>query len=594
MKLKRFGLLSASLLGLACSSDPLTTEESFPAGHESTPAAAPDTATPAREPSGDDIGCSQNRQTEQLGAGRVEVDGDDLVLHFENLSTSGGVLSANVLVDSPDGLSSTATRELGRFDARETASFRLSRADVSELDLAGHEWTDARVNFEYALDDGRIGGDQAAIFTEYGKESVARPVMSSGNGRGLLEVAVPEKVTLKAGETFKVCFDHVISFPAAETRNIDYFKASGNYTVPAYAIFVKGTVGSTNHFVFANASDGCATFPRTAGSWTFTLSLDSMNLGGVNEFYVSAMKDGGGFPAKQIGPYTVSTSTTDLGRKAFTMAAGDEAKLQHMFVMAQHTVRRAMSLGTVVKPNSVLTLKFTTSGSNYDHATRTVLINRNAAQLRGATSHEVGHWIHRSWMTTTLTKSIRDDTYCTPGGDPTCTVPPADGCARSPSGGHQQEMIEWDGVAHLEGIADFFHVLAFNKTTEESPNGGANCIFPGWSSAATERMYNCDAVGLYMKTGATGGGNCYEWTRSSIFGYVGNQLDWTKLYWDLAADETGLGASRLRSYLTYEEAATGWGKGNHSARLLAAMGTSAMNSAFRRAAVGNIWDGATH
>ena len=56
----------------------------------------------------------------------------------------------------------------------------------------------------------------------------------------------------------------------------------------------------------------------------------------------------------------------------------------------------------------------------------------------------------------------------------------------------------------------------------------------------------------------------------------------------------GLGNARLRNYLAYEAAATGWGKGNHNGVIRAPMKGTAMEAAFLRACAGNTWDGATH
>jgi hypothetical protein len=582
----RLSILSASCLAFSCSSDPLASGEEpteIPVQSASSPSTPENPSATAHNPGPPTLGSATLA---------LEPEGEALILDYRNLTNSAGVLRASVLVEGPDGIFATESRELGRFAAGESPRFRLSRADVAGLDVRAQSWTDARVNFEYELDDGRLGGDQASLFAEHDQVTSPREVISSGKGHGVFANAAPEYDTVRAGETFSICFSHVIAFAQTEPRNIDHFRSSGTYVLPAYGIAVRGTVNGVSQTVYSNGTAGCATFPRTAGSWTFTVGLDSKNFPtNVSEFRIVARNDAGSIPTKQLGPFTVTSSTTALGGQLITMAAGDDTKLQHMFAMTQHTIRRAMSLGTVLKPNSTLTLKFTTSDNQYDHATRTVLINRNSATNRGPVSHEVGHWIHRGWMTTTSTG--RNDTYCTPGGSPTCTVPPADGCSRTPSGSHGQEMIEWDSVAHLEGIADFFRVLAFNNTTEESPNGGANCVFPGWALGVAERLWNCDAVGLYEKTGATGGGNCYEWTRP-IFGNVGNEYDWTKAYWDLFADEVGLGNARLRNYLAYEEAATGWGKGNHNGTSRAPMQGTAMEDAFKRACAGNIWDGATH
>jgi hypothetical protein len=524
-----------------------------------------------------------------LVSARLDVDGEALVLQIQNLTDVAGTVHTSALVDNPEALFFTENARDVAFGPNESLAIRLSPSDVEGLDLEGHEWTDARINFQVDLADGRRGGDYESVFTEYGQLAPAREVVSSGVSYGVPEPEfVEEPLVDKQAATFSVCFSHAITFSAADLNNIDFFKAAGPHTVNASNIFVQAVVGSTSFAQFAD-SNGCTTYPRTAGNWTFTLSLDSQGFP-VSNMIVSALKAGGGFPTKAIGPFAVTSTTSTLGRKTFTMSSGADSDLQTAYVVAQHTLRRAMSLGTIAKSSDILTIKLATT-TEYLHASRTVLVTNGTARTRGGTAHEVGHWIHRGFMTATSTGS--NNTYCTAGGTPSCTVPPADGCSRTPAGSHGQDMIEWESLAHLEGIADFFRMLAFNNTTEEAPSGGANCLFPGATAAAPNRLFNCESAGMYMKTGTTTGGNCFEWTRA-IFTSVGNEYDWAKMYWDLFADETGLGASRLRDYMLIEQAVTSWGTTDHVDKLLAAMAGKPMDAAFRRAAAGNIFDGTAH
>ena len=259
-------------------------------------------------------------------------------------------------------------------------------------------------------------------------------------------------------------------------------------------------------------------------------------------------------------------------RLSFTMAAGQDAQLQTAYAAVLHTVLRATSLGAVVRPsNLILQMGAAGSATNYTHSTRTIAMNPTTAIPRFTISHETGHWIHRNWQATP-----QDTTYCA-AGTPDCTTPPADDCTRTPDGTHGFLTVEWNATAHVEGLANFFSAVAFNTAS-----AGANCFLPDTGSRS------CEAMGKTLETGLTGNGPCFEWFDNKFFD-TAVELDWTKMYWDFVADE----GQNFVTYLTNEQARTGWTKKNHSAKIFEGLST-AMNQALRRAAIGNIQEGDAH
>jgi len=513
-------------------------------------------------------------------------EGNDLTLAIDNPTDAAGTLQLNARIDNPRALFMTNDAGSVEIGAHAHRMLHLSASDVQGLDLAHDAWTDAHVGVSYVLADGREGSYFATGFAEYGRAAAPHPVVSSGKVYGIAmpaDASADTEAPLEAlaASTFQVCAFHVFGFPAKDNNPIDYFKGPAYPPVPAYGTFLRANPGNLIRYLDSN---GCTTFPLTPGNWTFELSLTTFGWPVIGAG-ISAKASASSFPpTKQVGPFAVTASTTSL-QVGFAFNVGIDADLQSALVIAQQTIKRAMSLGTVIKQNASLTIINDTSNF-FDIPSSTVHLTNGAMHTRQPPAHETGHWIYHNWVTTTATGA--NDTYCTPNSGPTCTVPPNDGCRRAANlhngHGHGQDTISWQSTAHLEGIADFFAMLAYNDAF-----AGADCWFPGALSTAPARLANCESEGIYMATGTSTGGNCFEWN-NSIFTSVGNEYDWTKMYWDLFADETGLGASRLRDYLSLESTVTSWNTTSHFDTILNKTGrSSALGQALLRQAPDNIY-----
>jgi hypothetical protein len=329
----------------------------------------------------------------------------------------------------------------------------------------------------------------------------------------------------------------------------------------------------SNRFLDFN---GCTQLPRTmgggraaTGTWTFALGLDGQNfpVAGVT---ITARRTDATIPNRQ------ATAAIDANfapaRLSFTFAAGQNAQLQTAYAAVLHTALRATSLGAVVRASNLILQMGPNADSptNYRHSTRTISMNPTSAISRRSISHETGHWIHRNWQATP-----QDTTYCTDGPD--CTTPPDDDCTRTPDDTHGFLTVEWNATAHVEGMANFFTAVAFNTASS-----GANCFFPDTNNRS------CESMGKTLETGETGDGPCFEWFDDMFF-ETGVELDWTKMYWDFVADE----GQNFVTYLNNERTVTGWTKGNHGSKIFEGLSNS-MNQALRRAAIGNIQEGAAH
>lgn len=527
-------------------------------------------------------------EPEIMISSQLDIEGESLVLKIVNLTGVSGSIRFSTSIENPEALFFTPDAGYIDVGALEETSFRWAKGDVDGLELSQQEWTDANISYQYTMEDGSSGVGQASMFAEYNQASAYRPVVSSGRSHGFIELDSEESPpVLKSSSVFTICFRHSISFPAEAPVDIDYFHGP-NYSSPsARGIRVRGNFdfGGMVESHYLDGS-GCTTFPRLVGLWSFRAELISNNWP-YGPLDMRAETVNGTIPSTSLGDYYVWSDTSSLGTKTITMPSGDYRDLQTAWVVSQHTIARASSLGSVVKDNSELTIKLrTTGGASYVHSDKTIYLSNASARLRYPASHETGHWIRHIW--TSHAGGL--DTYCTPGQSPSCQQPPNDGCYR-PTGGHGQDSITWQSMAHNEGFADFIAMLAYNNSS-----ANADCWLPNALVTSPVSITDCEAVGKYMETGNVLGDACYEWT-NSIFTKVGNEYDWAKMYWDLFVDETGLGASRLRDYLQFESTVglSSWGAHtNDIGLILGAMSGTPMDAALRRAAVGNIWSGSAH
>jgi hypothetical protein len=330
-----------------------------------------------------------------------------------------------------------------------------------------------------------------------------------------------------------------------------------------------GAVGSG----LLNASGCTPSIARQTGNWVFKLYLYAER----STFSRGAFfqTDAGTMPFKEE---TISVPASgNPARRDFQVAAADR-NYQAAVFLSNHTMDRANLIGGLkttgrnilrISPasgNGIAAYCHTTGGTICTTA-KTLRISADIAHERGLVAHETGHWIHRMHHTATFN---RDYSYSdSDAGNP------SDDCIRNAEG-HTADTVEWQSAAHLEGIADFFAAVAYNDFA-----GNADCKIPFYIGFNVEVDYlDCEEGGESMSV-------CAEWNNTTLFKKTGNELDWTKMYWDFLTNRAG----SIPSLMTAEASVTSWpAKDNHYERvrdLLSATQQTKLNAA----AGGNIFEG---
>lgn len=499
---------------------------------------------------------------------RLDVQGNSLVLALENLTDVTATVALSAMVENPDALH--ATDDAGRvvLAAHESAEVVLAAPAVAGLDRLRQGWTDARVSVQAYLDDGRTWGAPVAIFVEDGRSVAPREVVASGVAHGFKMPPEPERGTPRGGIAVEICFANAVLYSGVTENNLDFHRGTSQIVFAAGMEIIALPPNSDALEPRFLDNNGCTSFPRTIGVWQFQIFLRSQHFPRVN-VSMTARGAQNGIPSRFV-TQTVG-ATGDPPRVSFTMPAGEAAQLQTALATVMHTASRANSLGAIVNPDD-LTIRIG-DATNYTHSTGTIQVTTSSAVRRFSVSHETGHWLHRNWQPTVGS----DYTYCA-AGDAGCTPPAPDDCSRSTAASsHSFRSVEWNSVAHNEGMASFFSAVAFNSVFN-----GADCFLPDNGGLS------CESEGKTLETGLTGNGPCFEW-QDNMFFSVAVEHDWTKMYWDFVADE----GQNFVTYLTNERNLTGLTRANRAAKIFEGLST-AMNQALRRAAIGNIQEGAAH
>jgi hypothetical protein len=275
----------------------------------------------------------------------------------------------------------------------------------------------------------------------------------------------------------------------------------------------------------------------------------------------------------------VSVSVPSSGNPAaFTYQATTAFRpWQAAVFLANHTIARAGSIGALdpgnnsirISPGAVANTGLYCHGTNVDcPSERTLRLNGTAINDRSTVAHETGHWIHYLNLTTV------------PRIDYTYFNNVNDGCQRtSGMASHSQTSIEWQSVAHMEGIAEFFNAIAYNNLSV-----GADCKL-----LRSGGVVNCEDVGMTLSHCPT------EWG-TSLFQVTGNELDWTKMYWDFVADRGG----QMGTYMAAERSITNWnpngGQDDAHGNVIDMLATALLNisstqcTKFQASLGGNIFD----
>jgi hypothetical protein len=565
MKRKLFVGIGCSLALLACGSDSDVTQlDAARPGVEQPISAPPEDGSTEAAPLDRVEGPDEFPPAPDLVTAALDIQGDALALSVENLTDQRGELYLGAVINSSEALSYTENAGVVALAPHEKRRILLSSADIDGLNLSGDEWTDARVNYSVHLDDQRQDSDSVSVFAEHGQAAPAREVVASGKVYGLQQTPVESDVGVDKANTFKLCFENLVTFigafnSAGEDSAVDYLRvrtdkhvARGQgifWTVGALPPTPPGGFGVMGYL----DASGCKTFTRTTGTWSFILFTDS------RDYPVSGMRVTGRVRQNfTIASGNVSVSVPASGNPTTAVVSnpsGEMAYVQTAFVTATHALSRYSTLlsGNFNQKSLGLQLGASTSFSRPS----VVNLTNDGARQRSSVAHEIGHWVHLNYMTQNT-----DLTYCTPrNGTPDCTVPPADGCTRNTGNVHTLTSVEWNSGAHTEGMANFFAAYAMNSTT-----GTANCNFADLNTS-------CETGSLTMSA-------CTEWGNDMFFN-TSIELDWARTYWDYITDQ---GQSML-TYLQTEQGITGWNRVNHIDKIVGAVGDQ-----FSWAAEQNLWD----
>jgi hypothetical protein len=510
----------------------------------------------------------------------LSIEGENLVLSLQNSTDAAATVSLSASINNPAALFFTESVGRANLAPHEFKRIVLPAGDIRGLNLADDEWTDATINFEYELADGRRGGEPVSIFAEYGQVALPRPVTLSGESDGIPFTPVPPDEVEKQAGTFFLCFQNAVTFSGVTQNDLDVFRSPVT-GFPASGMFlssIRHVATNTRPAAQYLNNNGCLSLPRLSGTWQFTVMLlgNAFPRAGNS---LSAFRTDGAIPQVVVNKSVPSDFNTTA---SITMTAGEDRQLQTAFTAATMTINRASAVALALAPIGQLIIRMNASDTDYRHSERTLRVTPTSALSRRAVSHETGHWIHYMHARPNCTSAGincglagADYNYCTIG-DPACTPPAADDCTRSPDGTHGFRTVEWNGSAHIEGMANLFTALAFNN------RAGGDCALVDNSSNR-----DCEAVGKTLETGETGNGPCFEWLSPRFFD-TGVELDWTKMYWDFITDE----GQSLLTYLTNEAGRT-WTRRNHASEIFVGLPTT-MRDALRRSAIGNIQEGAEH
>jgi hypothetical protein len=522
-----------------------------------------------------DLGVSHGTQSVHA---TLETAGDDLLVILRNDSAEDARVSLELSVDTPlaHGKSS-----LGEFDilAGSERHELFSRDAIEGFDVAGSEWLRAALRYGFELPSGVKGRKLTSMAVRDGvvldrESAIARGYQLPDM---VLEGGEDSVVTKAIGDPFRICVTEKLTFEAVAGSFVD-----DNLAVDLSGDVEPATPGDTvnvamTHFMFTARRgattvtgfldavactpqatvtgflDAVACTPQllrqTAGSETW--SLDMYAYAEFNGDAVYGSLSAGGIPMQ-----TTSVVVPASGANVFptvTFAAGQGSDLNTATYLAYNSMRRLATINVVPQGTQQLMIAPSvgaSAGDSYychtniptDCPTATTLrIGTGKATERPNVVHEFGHFIHATYepgipLNNTYSQ-VNADNFDVPGSADqpgfaaACNLKRSSGVAS-----HNASSIEWQSTAHLEGLADFFQAVTYNDVTED------DCTI--YQGAAA---FDCEAQGRSFI-------QCKEWNDANLYFMVGNELDWTKMYWDFLTDE----ATNFHTYMLEEKDVTTW------------------------------------
>lgn len=369
----------------------------------------------------------------------------------------------------------------------------------------------------------------------------------------------PELIGLPPPVTgYRFCFNFNVTFSDSGVGE-DYFTESG--AMAAHAISYEISDGTSSFSGFANLDDGCTPDLNFPSGATVDVKMTAIaNLGHsepddrTDDFFKVIGIAGFNNPPHQwlftdvaLGPDpSIVGLMTDPGPMANMMGA------------AVHTAWRIDKLtfptGLVNPPNQIIHLhQFNTDLCVEGCMTgdgQLWLANDAVVAEKFGVSHEVGHWLHKSWMfgTTGLTGNPGnpyDDFYNAPEGDEMCTYPESVG-----PGGHAMRSLEPGSAAFAESVAHFLAAMAWNSPFEEDgvfkyykqqipATSGQSMANDGWvvdleaDDDDPELPNPSGGNTRWRQTQCTSGDSDMPGTAPK---YYATEMDWLRFWWDLMTD----------------------------------------------------------
>jgi hypothetical protein len=493
----------------------------------------------------------------------LDTAGDDLLVILRNDSAEDARVSLELSVDTPlaHGKSS-----LGEFDILAGSEHHelFSRDVIEGFDVAGSEWLRADLRYAFELPSGVKGRKLTSMAVRDGAVIDHESALARGYKLPdmALEGSEDEVVTKGIGDPFRICVTEKLTFEAVVGSFVD-----DNLPVDLSGDVEPATPGDTvnvamTHFMFTARRgattvtgflDAVACTPQllrqTAGSETW--SLDMYAYAEFNGDVVYGSSSAGSIPIQ-----TTSVVVPASGANVFptvTFAAGEGSDLNTATYLAYNSMRRLATIN--VTPQGTPQLRISPSvgasaaSSYYCHTNlptdcptaTTLRIGTGKATERPNVAHEFGHFIHATYepgipLSNTYSQVDANNfdvpgSADQPGSAAACNVKRSSGVTS-----HNASSIEWQSTAHLEGLADFFQAVTYNNVTQD------DCTI--YQGAAA---FDCEAQGRSFI-------QCKEWNDANLYFMVGNELDWTKMYWDFLTDET----TNFHTYMLEEKDVTTW------------------------------------
>lgn len=506
-----------------------------------------------------------------LISAELEVRNGELVVELANPTQHYGMVSATANVMNAQGMFHTERALDLRLEAGETTELVLSPDVILGLDVAGQPWSKVTLNYSYELEDGHAGGDWRSLFVEGGQVAPERHIdVVNGTTYGYPEPEPPaaEETIDKQAATFRICFENEVPLFGGAQNDLSVFRpATTNQRINGQLVdSLRSSTGFHSVGPGSRLSNGCTeALPRNLGSWSAIVFAAATDTVGTLDIVADP-------PTSQSISFNVSSTSIVNGihvqRVRFT--GTNALAMQQAFVLSQFTLTRMNGSGVVTDLGNKTLFLVTGSGSGasfYSHFNSTarhpqqITVQPGDASKRSTISHETGHFIHLNTVfPNTSSKFALDYSY-------TLSPAPNDNCQRS-SSSHALASVEYKSSAHIEAMGHLIVALTYNNQAAAGtvgscrwPDFGPNASCSGDSTFQADTIPNptFDAVipRKFLKTFPNDPGlpaGCAEWNSTPLFAQVGNEVDWTRHYWDYFSQSP---RPEFKAYLAQEKSVCG-------------------------------------